>query len=710
MLLRRHFLASGLAAYAQPPAPSWVDRPMRWVQIAFVEDDPGRFDLQFWLAYFRRIHADAACLSAGGCVAFYPTKVEGHYRSKFLGSTDAFGDFTAGCRSLGMNVIARVDPHAFHLDTGTKHPDWIAVDAQGQRRKHWASPEYWVACGLGPYNFEFMTEVVREIVREYKVDGIFSNRWSGSGMCYCEHCRKNFRTATGYDLPVTGDPADPARRAYVVWRQNRLFELWSLWDREIRQLNPQAAFFPNTGGGALAEIDMARAAQLAPALFADRQARHGTIPPWANGKNGKEYRATFGMRPIAGLFSVGLEAPYRWKDSVQSAEEIRVWAVDGIAQGLRPWVIKFNAKPLDQRWLKPVEDLFAWHWRNEKYLRNTASLANVGLVYSQQSAQFYGGDQARAKVEDHILGMYHALVEARVPFEMVHDKMLAPGQLRDYRILILPNVAALSEAQCRQLRDWVHAGGSLIATHETSLYDEWGQRRKDLGLAELFGVHATGPTIARQQNAYLLFGDRRHPLVKGLEGAGRMIHGIARVEIAGSARALGSPLTTLPSYPDLPMEEVYPRVETTDIPALVTRDVGKGRVVYFPWDIDKTFWEMMHPDHGRLIANAVEWCARGGEVLAVEGQGLFDLAYWAQRDSVTVHLVNLTNPMMMRGPYRESIPVGPLTVRFRLPEGRRAKTVKLLVSGTAPQWAERGGWISVTVPRITLNEVVAADT
>jgi hypothetical protein len=57
---------------------------MRWMQLAFVEDDPGHYDPRFWLEYFRRVHADAACLSAGGCVAFYPTKVPLHYRSKYL--------------------------------------------------------------------------------------------------------------------------------------------------------------------------------------------------------------------------------------------------------------------------------------------------------------------------------------------------------------------------------------------------------------------------------------------------------------------------------------------------------------------------------------------------------------------------------------------------------------------------------------------------
>src|SRR5438876_246598 len=184
----------------------WFDRPMRWAQLTLVENDPGRYDPAFWLEYFRRIHADAACLSAGGVVAYYPTSVPLHHRSAWMGDGDPFGDLLKGCRALGMVVIARTDPHAAHQDVYDAHPDWIAVDAEGHKRRHWASPELWVTCALGPYNFEFMTEVHREIVTRYDVDGIFGNRWSGSGMCYCEHCQRNFRAASGLALPRTNDP------------------------------------------------------------------------------------------------------------------------------------------------------------------------------------------------------------------------------------------------------------------------------------------------------------------------------------------------------------------------------------------------------------------------------------------------------------------------------------------------------------------------
>src|ERR1700694_4484200 len=108
-----------------------------------------------------------------------------------------------------MLVGARVDPLSFYENAREAHPEWIAVGDDGQPRRHWASPEMWVTCALGPYNFEFMTSVHKEIMSRYHVDGIFLNRWEGSGMCYCEHCRANFKTASGFELPRTDDPNDP---------------------------------------------------------------------------------------------------------------------------------------------------------------------------------------------------------------------------------------------------------------------------------------------------------------------------------------------------------------------------------------------------------------------------------------------------------------------------------------------------------------------
>src|ERR1035437_7848583 len=78
--------------YSMLALPSWYNKPMRWAQLTLVEHDPAVYDLGFWLDYFKRTHSQAACISAGGCIAYYPTDVPFHYRSKYLNGTDPFGD------------------------------------------------------------------------------------------------------------------------------------------------------------------------------------------------------------------------------------------------------------------------------------------------------------------------------------------------------------------------------------------------------------------------------------------------------------------------------------------------------------------------------------------------------------------------------------------------------------------------------------------
>jgi hypothetical protein len=692
----------------------WYDRPMRWAQLAFVEDDPGNYDLSFWLDYFKSIHADAACLSAGGVVAFYPTEIPLHYRSRWLGTMDTFGDIVAGCRTLGMNVIARTDSHACHQDAYDAHPDWIAVDEHGSKRRHPSAPEYWLTCALGPYNFDFMTSVHQEIMRKYRVDGIFTNRWSGSGMCYCEHCQKNFRDFSGLNLPRTLDPQDPSRRKYILWNQKVLFDLWRLWSQEIREINPQASYIANAGGGALSTLDMKTIAEMAPTLFADRQGRTGLMAPWANGKNGKEYRATMGQKAIVGIFSVGIEDKNRWKDSVQSADETRLWAADGVAQGLRPWFTKFNAKVIDRRWPPVVEEIYQWHYANQAYLRNQKNFARVGMVYSQQTASFYGGEKAKSLVDDPALGFYQALIEARIPFEMVHDGLLDHEHIAQFRTLIFPNIAALSNLQCQQIREFVADGGSIVATYETSLYDEWGVRRPDFGLASLFGASFAGKVQDSMLNSYLSLEknpatDTYHPLLKDFEGATRIVNAANQVDLQPLAQNLFSPLEIVPSYPDLPMEAVFPAPITTHNPGVILREPGRGRVVYFPGDIDRTFWEVLDVDHAKLLRNAVLWATNETAPVTVEGQGVLDISIWGQKNSMTVHLVNLTNPMMMKGPVREVIPVANQHVRIQIPNGSRVARAKLLVAGRPIPFTNDYGLIAVDVPSIAVHEVIALD-
>lgn len=701
-------LMGSVSPYGKSGEYTLFDKPMRWAQLAFVENDPAECDPDFWLDYFKRIHADGALLSAGGIVAFYPTDIPLHHRSDWLKDTDLFGYVAKGCRKMGMTIIARTDPHAARQDVYDAHPDWIQVLSNGEKRRHWANPELWVTCPLGPYNFEFMSNVHREIMQRYAPAGIFSNRWTGNGICYCTHCQENFKKYSGKALPTTNDKFDPVYKQYSEWRVQRLKELWFHWDDVIRKVKPAARFIPN---GFPEKITTGK---LADFFFADQQGRSGPIPPWTNGRGAKELRATLGMKPIAGIFNVGVVGQYRWKDSVQSNPEIAVWAAEGVANGMRPCFVKFSANIYDKRWMDSVAELYNAYYRNERYLRNTAPLARVGLVYSEETRRVYGNEAWQNRSGDHLLGLYQSLIESFIPFEMVNAELMAPENLKPFRLLILPNIAALSDKECDQIRDFVHDGGSILATFETSLYNEKGEKRPNFGLSDLFGAtydhQVTGPI----KNGYLRLKPdaathKFHPVLAGLEDAYRIINTIYRVNVQANPGAeLASPVTLIPSYPDLPMEDVYPRIPDTQERELYLHEIGKGRVAYFPGDMDRTFWQVLSTDHGKLLGNAIKWALHEDNIVEIKTEGTADITAWRQKDSMTVHIVNLTNPMMMKGAFRNFVPMD-FDMSIRYPEKAHIAGVHLLMRGENPDYRLEDGKIILKIPQVKDHEIVAID-
>jgi hypothetical protein len=307
---------------------------------------------------------------------------------------------------------------------------------------------------------------------------------------------------------------------------------------------------------------------------------------------------------------------------------------------------------------------------------------------------------------------------------MVHDRFLDEAHLQALKTLILPNIAALSDRQCDQLRAFVARGGSIVATFETSLYNEWGEPRQNFGLADLFEVTFKGRVEGPMQNSYLRLetsvqGDR-HPLLRDLEDAPRIINSVRRIEVEPARPFPNPPLTLIPSYPDLPMEKVFPRTARTDIAQVFISDraagsgdpppasgrVTGGRVVYFPGDIDRTFWEVLSVDHLKLLRNAVTWATDEAPLVTVTGPGVLDVTVWEQKDSLIIHLVNLTNPMMMKGPVRELIPVGEQRVQVRLPDGTRPIRVRLLAADKLPAFEHQDQQITLTVPSILDHEIV----
>jgi hypothetical protein len=677
---------------------TWTATAMRWGQINVREIEPETFDVAWWEDYWRRIHLDGITLNAGGLVAYYPTELSDQHRSPWLGDRDLFGELVAAVRRCDMKVLARIDPGESYEDVYFRHPDWFAIGSDGAVMRDVSSPELYVPCMNGPYYWEFVPAIIEEIHARYDVDGIFCSEWDGRRrVCYCGRCRDLFAEASGCELPRSTDATEPAWKRWVCWHEARLEDLWQYWDRASRAHKAGAFFMGNhSERGFLADH--------AEMINVDNQSRRGDHPLWAVGEQGKRMRAiTRGEKPYFHIFSSNSYSRHVAKPEA----EYRLYIADALLADSRPWFTIIGGVQQDRRQFGPLEDMYRWHHKNEAYLRGRHSLADVGVVFDDRDR--FIPESRRAG--DAFRGMYYAMLRGRIPFDLVHIGRTDDELLDRYQVLVLPNIACMTESEADAVRRYVDRGGAVIATYETGTRDEWGEERGDGLLDELFGVarrgHAIGPLVHSYSAVH-----GTHPLLDGLKDTELTLNSPLLCPVVAAPTADSSLLTLVPPYISYPPEMAHSRTGDSGLPLVLASEAGKGwgRRVYWTGNVDAFLYSSNSPDHLRMLCNSVDWAARTERAVQVDGPGLVEVHAYRQADNLQIHLVNFSNPDAWRAPVQELLPVGPQRIRVRLPDGQTATgDARCLVSERTLPVALSGGWAEVELPDLVDHEIVVLE-
>jgi hypothetical protein len=730
---------SRAAAHAQntPASEPWYRRAYLWGQTNITEKDPVRYDIAWWRGYWKRTQVQAVIINAGGIVAYYPSRFPLHHRAEFLGGRDLFGELAKAAHDDGLFVMARMDSNRTAEDFFKAHPDWFTRDSEGTPYR--AADKY-ITCINSPYYDEYLPDVLREIIGRSRPDGFTDNSWAGLGrgsICYCSNCERKFRAKTAQALPRRADWDDPVYRAWIMWSYARRIEVWELNNRTTRAAGgPDCIWAGMNSGSVTAQArsfrDLKEICARADIMMLDHQRRDDDTGFQQNGDTGKRVHGLLGWDKVAPeSMAMYQSGPGYYRVAGKPAAEARMWMIAGIAGGIQPWWHHVGAYHEDRRMYRTAETVTRWWKANGPYLVNRTPVASIGVVWSQRNTDFFGRDEAGDRVDAPYTGFMHALIRARIPYLPIHvDDIERHGA--NLALLILPNVGALSDGQAASIRRFVRRGGSLFATGDTSLYDEWGDPRPDFALADLFGCHRIGeiPRLrggGRQQGSihtYLRLspelrakvdgpkaGDEpapvgdRHPVLRGFDETDILAYGgtLAPLKVEPTATV---PLTLVPAFPTYPPETAWMREPTSDRPALILSQHGNSRVAYMPADIDRRHAREHLPDHARLLANVVRWAAARTAPLSVEGTGLIDCHLYEQPGRMILHMVNLTSEATWRAPLDELIRVGPFTVSIGLTQTPRRPTARLLVAGTEQPAPIDRGTATIRIDSILDHEVI----
>ena len=396
---------------------------------------------------------------------------------------------------------------------------------------------------------------------------------------------------------------------------------------------------------------------------------------------------------------------------------------------------------------KGAYDALAEVQRRKPWLTHKRPEPWGAMLLSDNTRTFYG--RSSGQVEDrylaHVFGTYRAILEEHLPVTVTGDWNLNADDLADQKVLILPNAASMSDSQAAAIREFVKNGGGLVASLDTSLCNEFGDPRADFALADLLGVHHSGPTkpatqpmtkdgaaqpaaatrpdldinFARnldddywqkRKNVFAL----RVPTDSVLS-SDKLRELIGRESVTFKGPLLNTRVSEGLSIAAQAAPHATPDAAPT--PAIVTRQFGKGRVVYFAAGLDHAYYGYAYPYQRVLLTNAIRWAANSTPPVEVEAPRCVHSTVFRQekqgQSKLLVHLYNDVNTTAFHGLPNDDVPLREETlpihdIRLKL-HGYRVQQAKQQPEDRSLSLAVEGTSTSITVPRLEVHSVIVLD-
>jgi len=700
----------------------WLQKRGRGIHITIRDIDCKDFDAERMAQDFADMGVTFFSFFAGGYVTTYPSKLPYSRRSPWLGEQDITGAIVKAAHARGIKAIAMADLSILPPAVEKEHPEWAVTDSEG-RPVVGASGMY-AACIMGGYREEYGREMVREILERYDVDAVKFGGGSytfADGICHCERCRRDFEESCRRPLPSRADWDDPAWVDYQEWRISKTTERCKYLFDLVKSIRPDMPVMGN--GGCMGALDMESMSKYQDMIQLEGQTRI----LWDSEMNGRwvpplwvaeeaSYVTTVTDRPVWVVVSYWRSRPWR-RAAVDYAEQ-KPYMAQILANGASPMVNLSGGPPIvheDQRGFKASTELFCFLRDHAEYYDGDRSGANVAVLYSPETMVFYGRNDREGRYIEAFRGFERALTEEHLPFDVVSSRALNRSLLSHYRVLVLPNAASLSEKTADTLRQFAEAGGSIVATFETGLYDERGGRREVPAVADLLGADSSGIVASVTTGAentehsgvyqnYCIL-STPHEITRSLEGTSVLPIGGAYCQAAPRAGAL-VPLVLGAPFPVFPEGLSYPTEGPLGHPMMIVHErAGGQRSVYLPNQLDKLHYVSGMPDIARLLADSVRWAAHDDIPLRCVGPTTLSATLRLQENRALVHLINFTGGERYA---KQLVPLYDIGVHVgvRLLPGSGSVRATSLSDGKELPVHRDGAYYGATLPRLADYEVV----
>jgi hypothetical protein len=588
----------------------------------------------------------------------------------------------------GIKLLIYYNVHWYSLELGKEKPDWFQYDYRGRLidKVYGNGVMSCVNAVWREHSFEYIRKFT-----ELGVDGIFLDGpvFHPEG-CYCDACRDKFKERYGKKLPKKGDPATTDHMLLVEFQEDSMADYMRDAYAACKEINPDAVIYLN--GESLR-------------------------PSWASGRNNRKlepYQDIVGAEggfiygklidsPIfkPGMTAKGLEAqaPDKprvifiahkhspWNRNPLPGPELKIECAQTLANGANYWIgYTFPDKAADAT----IKEINGWVSNNEEYFSETLNAAEVGLFWSYETANTYGGEIPQSdftgetiKVKKDYMksfqGAYEMLQKAHIPFKVVDRFKDAAG----VKLLILPNCACMTSDETSLLEEYVRGGGKLIVSFETSLYSR-GKLLEDFSLSKLLGASYLGIEEYGTNENYFKIEDEFFPAytyVLKVKGQASEAMGYVAHNTKGS----------------------YQPVNFSSFPAVCKNEFEDGRVYFFCGNFFQSYSDFKFPKYLSLFKRIFD-SEFSRQIIVENAPQSVEVTLRKKGNTLIVHLINFSSGL--KRPIESIIPVK--NIKLKIP-GRQASKVTCLISRVQPDWQIRDDFLEITVPEVQEYEIIAVE-
>lgn len=505
----------------------------------------------------------------------YPTATARTHK-RFLNGENEIKKLISLCKNGGMRVVGYYSL-IFNNYAVEQHPEWEMKYSDGSTWRD-RGHRYGLCCPNNADYRNFVKLQIDEIASEFKdLDGIFFDMPYWELTCCCDSCKKRFFEENGKELPTVEDFEDPIWLSYVKARQDWMVDF-------VRFVK---AYTVSVMKGVTVEFNYA-AVIGCDWLGGSTEGINAECEFTGGDLYGDLYSHSFACKYY---YAVTKNQPFeymtcrcdRWlrehtitKPQKTLEMEILLTAAHHGASLIIDAIDPVGT--LDRRVYDRVGAAFSRQLPFETYMSNGALYSEVAVYFDSKTMFSHRGDDRYNRTC--AIGAVKKLIEAHVPVSVIANGSM--DGLEKYQMIIAPSLRDFDNDEPLKLIEYVKNGGTLYLSGASDFRL----------MKEFFGIRSVGETYADSPYERVQLGARTYispmPEAEGLFGEFTAEYPIPlsyNLPLIRNTKGRVLATVTLPSadpdeYTSFVSIHSCPPWQSTDYPALIECEYGKGRVIW----------------------------------------------------------------------------------------------------------------------------------